>query len=63
MDPQGKPAEAPPPAPVWKRVFGGKRTELPENVKNRCALFGFMMSTQMRTMTLMPHEPRWLPTG
>jgi hypothetical protein len=22
-----------------------------------------MMSTQMRTMTLVPHEPRWLPTG
>jgi hypothetical protein len=21
------------------------------------------MSTQMRTMTLVPHEPRWLPTG
>ena len=23
----------------------------------------FTMSTQMRTMTLIPHEPRWLPTG
>jgi hypothetical protein len=22
-----------------------------------------MMSTQMRTMTLVPHEHRWLPTG
>jgi hypothetical protein len=21
------------------------------------------MSTQMRTMTLVPHEPRWLPRG
>ena len=23
----------------------------------------FIISTQMRTMTLVPHEPRWLPTG
>jgi hypothetical protein len=22
-----------------------------------------MMFTRMRTMTLVPHEPRWLPTG
>jgi hypothetical protein len=22
-----------------------------------------MTSTQMRIMTLIPHEPRWLPTG
>jgi hypothetical protein len=23
----------------------------------------FTMSTQMRVMTPVPHEPRWLPTG
>lgn len=36
MDPQdSRPVEAPAPKPVWKRVFGGKKTELPENVKGR----------------------------
>jgi hypothetical protein len=36
MDPQRRPPEPPPPAPVWKRVFGGRKVELPENVKGRC---------------------------
>lgn len=38
MNPKVRPPEPPPPAPVWKRMFGGKKTELPENVKGRCVV-------------------------
>jgi hypothetical protein len=36
LGPQGsRPGTPSAPQPVWKRVFGGKKTELPENVKGR----------------------------